>query len=241
MDAVKFDIPTIGRFFKLLKRSEATSLMRFLQYEQFDRLDLEGRVLDFGGGQAAKYRHLYDKWRANCDIHTANINEGDAPTYLLVGDFQPIDCEDDFYDVVVSLNTLEHVYKVEDWLVELRRVLKPGGQFIFTVPFMFRTHGHPSDYNRFTPAAWTRKLKEAGFSGVSVKSLYWGPYSAQASSFSLVGPFKTIRKKIGYCLDFAYWSAKARFKNKNSIDTFGDKPQDQMPNSTALALHIKCR
>lgn len=73
-------------------------------------------------------------------------------SYLLA-DLRDIPTRDEFYDVVVCLSTLEHVGFDNSWITgeaqhrerrpddfltvmnEFRRVLKPGGQMLFTVPF----------------------------------------------------------------------------------------------------------
>ena len=63
---------------------------------------------------------------------------------------------------------LEHVYETSGFLNECRRVLKPGGEMFFTVPFQARYHFKPHDYFRYTPAALHRMLTDAGFADVTV-------------------------------------------------------------------------
>ena len=42
----------------------------------------------------------------------------------------------DYFDFVLSSDVLEHVPNPEEAFVEIHRILKPGGTFIFTVPFL---------------------------------------------------------------------------------------------------------
>lgn len=42
--------------------------------------------------------------------------------------------ENDFFDVVVSVEVMEHVENLNDYLNDIYRVLKPGGIFIWTTP-----------------------------------------------------------------------------------------------------------
>lgn len=57
-----------------------------------------------------------------------------------IGQFAHIDC----------LSVLEHSRR--PWLLaaNLERLLVPGGTIYLTVPFVWRLHGYPSDYWRFT-------------------------------------------------------------------------------------------
>lgn len=48
-----------------------------------------------------------------------------------VGVGEAIPCADEFFDVVVCVDVLEHVHDLEKVLSEVRRVLKPGGLFLF--------------------------------------------------------------------------------------------------------------
>ena len=42
---------------------------------------------------------------------------------------------------MLSLNTFEHIYDNKNTLIELRRVLKKGGIFVFSTPFLYRVLG----------------------------------------------------------------------------------------------------
>lgn len=58
-----------------------------------------------------------------------------------LGTFQHIDC----------VSVLEH--SPRPWLLaaNLERLLAPGGSLLVAVPFVWRIHGYPHDYFRFTP------------------------------------------------------------------------------------------
>ncbi len=74
------------------------------------------------------------------------------------------------FDAVFHTEVIEHVYDLRTFLAECRRVLKPGGEFFFTVPFQARYHYIPHDFWRLTPASITLLLKEAGFTDMTIKS-----------------------------------------------------------------------
>lgn len=56
-------------------------------------------------------------------------------------------------DVVLCLSVLEHAEYC--WLVahNTSKLVKQGGMLLLSVPFVWRVHGHPDDYWRFTPSA----------------------------------------------------------------------------------------
>jgi SAM-dependent methyltransferase len=57
------------------------------------------------------------------------------------------------YDTVLCSEVLEHVSDPWSGLQEIRRVLRPGGVLLLTVPFLARLHEEPHDYFRYTEHA----------------------------------------------------------------------------------------
>lgn len=55
-------------------------------------------------------------------------------------------------DAVLAFEVMEHVADTDSFMTELVRVLKPRGQVILSVPFVFPRHDY-RDYHRFTPEA----------------------------------------------------------------------------------------
>ena len=52
-------------------------------------------------------------------------------------DLTALSYPDNYFDAAVSSDTLEHIPRPEKAFAEIRRVLKPGGYHIFTVPVIF--------------------------------------------------------------------------------------------------------
>jgi SAM-dependent methyltransferase len=131
--------------------------------------DAHGDVLDVGAG-AQPYRPLLPgdaRYRA-IDVAAAGDAFGyDVPdTQYFEGDRWPV--EDGSIDVVLATETLEHVPDPPAFLAEARRVLRPGGRIILTVPFAARWHYIPHDYWRYTPSSLLNLLEGAGFGDVVV-------------------------------------------------------------------------
>lgn len=59
----------------------------------------------------------------------------------------------DVFDCVLALEVLEHVSDPARLVQGAYRVLRPGGVFMLSVPFMFHQHADPSDYWRPTKSA----------------------------------------------------------------------------------------
>jgi SAM-dependent methyltransferase len=196
-------LPSWRRFRKLFCGHTDLSILRALEYELLEQIQLSGRILDFGGGSNTNYRDLMRKWTIGCVYETANIDPGIKPTYLIApGQMLPI--EDNTLDAVVTLNTLEHIYEVEAVLCELLRVLRPEGNLVATVPFLFRIHGHPDDFLRGTPSWWGTTLTQIGFSDVIITPLLWGAMSTGLSVAGILGPFKKMRMHTALLLDMLY-------------------------------------
>ncbi len=77
-------------------------------------------------------------------------------------------CSDDAFDSLFHTEVLEHVFNYREFLLECRRVLKPEGEMMFTVPFQARFHFAPHDYFRYTPSALQAVLKDAGFKEIQI-------------------------------------------------------------------------
>lgn len=114
--------------------------------DRIEGLDSSYRILDLGAGYGGSARYLADGF--GCRATCLNISEtqndlnrrltADAGLSELVdvvhGDFENLPDKDGTYDVVWSQDAILHSGDRGKVLDEVRRVLKPGGQFIFTDP-----------------------------------------------------------------------------------------------------------
>lgn len=77
---------------------------------------------------------------------------------------------DDSFDSAFATEVLEHCPEPKIILNETYRVMKKGGCFFFTVPFLWNLHEVPHDEYRYTPFSLERILKECGFKKIEIKA-----------------------------------------------------------------------
>ncbi len=71
--------------------------------------------------------------------------------------------EDTMFDGILCTQVLEHVENLDLLLAECNRVIKMGGGFVVSVPFLYREHEQPYDFRRFTSYGLMLALTRNGF------------------------------------------------------------------------------
>lgn len=183
--------PSWRRYRHLFLGGSEISIYRALEYEALARKCYTGRTLDFGGGERAHYAGVLKSWIRSGVYESANISAEMEPTYLVrPGEGLPV--PDGSFDTVVTINTLEHIYDLQGTLHELVRVLRPGGRLILAVPFLYRVHGCPDDYNRPTASWWAEYLPGIGIGNLRITPLVWDVMTSGLSITEGAGPFKRL-------------------------------------------------
>ena len=106
------------------------------------------------------------------------------------------------YNNVLFFNILEHLPEYKLAFSEIYRIIKKGGFFIGSVPFIYQVHAAPNDYFRFSKQFFELNLKKYKFKQIKVKALGFGPFTA---SYSLLWPYlKFLPLLSQICLLLAY-------------------------------------
>jgi SAM-dependent methyltransferase len=129
---------------------------------------LKGRVLNAGAGWR-DLSHLIDGELINQDLRCENEDRSNIQIYSLLHE---IPMADGFFDNIRCIAVLEHVENPEAVVPEMKRVLKPGGHIVASVPFMQPEHKVPTDFQRYTHDGLTRLFAHHGFEVVSCKPLF---------------------------------------------------------------------
>ncbi|MFH2107720.1 MAG: class I SAM-dependent methyltransferase [Chrysiogenia bacterium] len=103
----------------------------------------KGKILDYGAGNGLFY-HLWQQLFPLADIYCCDISTVAREKFMQRYSFNPehyrlienerIPFADDSFDLIVSIEVMEHVENLENFLKEAWRVLKVGGTFAWTTP-----------------------------------------------------------------------------------------------------------
>ena len=156
-----FEIPSIrngnfifySRYFKNLKVI-------------FDKYIRENdKVLDIGCGNKPFEQYIKALIKTNekddyigCDIVQSSENKVD-----ILCEATDIPVKSESFDVVVCTQVIEHVFDHQKVFDEAYRLLKPGGRFIVSSPFVWEKHEIPYDFYRFTDFCFENLLVRSGF------------------------------------------------------------------------------
>src|SRR5437764_602685 len=122
--------------------------------------NVRGKVLDVGCG-SKPYRELFTV-DSYIGLDTARSGHDHSHSQVDVEyDGEVFPFADAEFDSVVCFQVLEHVFHPEQFLGEIRRVLRPGGKLLLTVPFVWDEHEQPYDFARYSSFG-LRHLLEAG-------------------------------------------------------------------------------
>jgi len=120
----------------------------------FNRVNInpEGTMLDLGCGEGRHIFGLMEKFPdlkcIGLDPHIESLEKAfeglkflesisNSKTNFLSGSAYSLPFSDDSFDLVVCSEVLEHLHDYKDAIKEINRVLKPGGQFLASVPAEF--------------------------------------------------------------------------------------------------------
>lgn len=130
---------------------------------------ITGDVLDFGCGEKP-YKALFRNARSyvGVDLEVSGHDHAQSKVDFFY-DGRTLPFRDGRFDAVVSFEVLEHVFNVDEVLGEIRRVLKPGGQLLITIPFAWDEHEAPYDFARYTSFGIEEVLERNGIEVVELR------------------------------------------------------------------------
>jgi len=120
-------------------------------YEPVIKSYSKGLLADVGCGSVPFYAFYKDLITDNiCMDWGKEDGEVSHIDYIVDLNTEKIPLETNSVDTVICTDVLEHISKPEHLFSEMARILKPDGNLILTVPFMYWIHNSPYDYHRYT-------------------------------------------------------------------------------------------
>jgi SAM-dependent methyltransferase len=156
-----------------------------------------------------------------------DVRRSDSTDFL--ADAHRIPLEDESYDVVISMQVLEHLHAPWVAVSEVARVLRPGGCFLGSVAFLKPHHG---SYFHMTHAGVSILLERAGLQPDYLAG-------AQSLTYTLYGgllPFgsRPVKRAVLGAIDRMIASVRARawsIARRVSADAETNRFQQQLPMS----------
>jgi len=153
-----------------------------------------GILIDIGCGKKP-YKDIFSEFVS----HHIGIDNQKAPNVRsqmdLICNVYQIGLENEFCDVVLCTEVLEHLEDPRKAMLEMNRILKDGGVVILTVPLFWPIHEAPRDYYRYTEHGLRFLFQQAGFEVIEIK-----PLTGFIVTFSQMSIYYFMRFQRGFLL-----------------------------------------
>ena len=159
------------------------SILRVLQKNEFKKYKLSGKCLEFGANHKIRRNFLY-KDSKEYKVFYSNIDNKNK-SFIKIDLIKKLVHKKKYKNIII-FNVLEHLSEVNIALKNLNLLLDSKGKILGSTPFLYRVHGAPNDYNRFTKSYLQKILKEKKFTNIKINEIGLGPFLA---SFSLLRGF----------------------------------------------------
>ncbi len=135
----------------------------------------DGLVLDAGAGTCPYKKYFSHARYESADFE--NIFDQESKTkHNFICNLDNIPAPDNYYDVVINTQVLEHVPEPEKVLREFYRILKPNGKLFLTAPQGWGIHDAPFHFFNFTKYGLEYLFKKTGFKIIFINprgGIFW--------------------------------------------------------------------
>jgi len=173
----KFGLPTI-QWMRVVMQKATTEFLSSLPVQDLSALEISGR----------HWAHLPFRSYQSVDYPEYDICSGPH--------------KENFYDVVIAEQVLEHVLWPYRAVRNVHRMLKPEGVFIVNTPFLVRVHNHPVDCSRWTELGIKHLLAEGSFELKNIQTGSWGNRRCAISNFARWIPWTPVKHSLRNEPDF---------------------------------------
>jgi len=163
------------------------SLARTLMNYCLSEFELTGDIIDLGSGSVRASYYRFIKFKEPYNLTYADYYKT-GTNFIKLDLEKPFPVEHDSFDWVMCFNTLEHIYNFENVVKESYRILKKGGLFIGSTPFLYPFHPDPHDYLRYSHEALLKMFEEENYICRRMIYLGLGPFSTSIAQWSTLLP-----------------------------------------------------
>lgn len=121
-----------------------------------------GNVIDIGCGEKPYYRYVKDKVDSYIGLDHPDTPHSKENIDVLSTAYS-IPFENNYFDVAILTQVIEHLEEPQRALIEINRVTKVGGYLIIAWPFLYPIHEAPRDFYRYTSYGMRSMAESAGF------------------------------------------------------------------------------
>lgn len=100
------------------------------------------------------------------------------------------------YNLIIAEQVFEHVLWPYRAGRNVYQMLRPGGHFLITTPFLLPIHDYPVDCSRWTPLGLKYFLAECGFNLENIKVESWGNQSCVKANLKGWTPYSKWRHSL---------------------------------------------
>jgi SAM-dependent methyltransferase len=129
-------------------------------------------VLEISGGS-------FSSWSAPGRFRT--YTSADYPEY----DVCDGPLRESAFDLVIAEQVFEHLLWPYRAVRHVHQMLRPGGHFLLTTPFLVRVHNQPVDCSRWTELGLRNLLAEGGFDMSQIQTESWGNRDCVLANFDV--------------------------------------------------------
>jgi SAM-dependent methyltransferase len=181
-------LPVVGFFLRnadsddqwarIVMNRETRSLVQRLKPENLDVFEISGTTWE----QSFRYKSYTPSFYPDFDICK--------------------DVLDQQFDLIIAEQVFEHLTHPFRAARNVYQMLRPGGHFLITTPFLIKVHDIPIDCSRWTPLGMKYFLEEAGFPFDRIQSFGWGNKSCIKANFRRWRPYRSCLHSLRNESDF---------------------------------------
>jgi len=155
---------------------KAHSICRIYQIIHFKKILFKEEAIEFGENEL-KRSFLYLSKIDKKNIFFSNNFDSKKKNFIKMNLEKKNKINKKFKNIVI-LNVLEHIFDTNNAILEIKKVLKKNGNLILSTPFIYRYHGAPNDYNRYTMSYLEKILRLNKFKLTKKINCGTGPFLA---------------------------------------------------------------